>query len=128
MNDIAKVLSQSPLSSAQEAAQALRLGGVLGTVRESDVRGLSEIYRVRLDHLKSKPGPHAAKLASEVAEMLENLRNATSVQTTYVEGPGALTFYVFLTDSASRVLGCTSGVDKRKVSDEQWSELWQGSV
>jgi hypothetical protein len=128
MNDIAEVLSRSTLSSAQEAAEALRAGGVLGAVRENEVQGLLEIYRMRLDHLKSEPGPLAAKLASEMVEMLENLRGATSVQTTYVEGPGALLFYIFLTDSGSRVLGCCSGFDKRKVSDEQWEELWRGAV
>jgi hypothetical protein len=97
MDDIARVLSQSSLPSAQEAAQALRTGGTLSTVRENDVPGLLEIYRMRLDHLRSKPGPHAAKLATEVAEMLENLRDASSVQTTIVEGPGERVFHIFLT-------------------------------
>jgi len=116
------------MPSAQEAAQALRSGGVLSTLRENDVHGILDIYRMRLEHLKSKPGPHAAKLAMEVSEMLDNLRGVTSVQTTIVEGPGELIFYIFLSDSGSKVLGCISGVDKRKVSDNQWEELWQDAV
>jgi hypothetical protein len=128
MNDIADVLSRSPLPSSQEAAQALRAGGVLSTVRENEVSGLLEIYRFRLDHLRSKPGPHAAKLAAQVAEMLENLKDASSVQTTIVEGPGEHLYYIFLTDAGSKVLGCVSGINKLKVSDDRWEDLWQGTV
>jgi len=128
MDDIAKVLAEASLLSSQEAAQALRAGGVLATVRENDVRGLAEIYQMRLDHLKSLQGSHAETLAAEVAELLENLRGAVTVQTTNIEGPGELAFGIFLTDSGTKLIGCVGGVDKREVSEAQWERLWQGAV
>jgi hypothetical protein len=128
MTDIATVLSQSSLVSAQVAAQALRSGGVLSPLRENDAQGLIEIYRMRLDHLKTLPGPYAAKSASSVAELLERLRPASSVQTAAIEGPGEYICYIFLTDAGSTVLACLDGVDRRKISDDRWEELWQGAV
>jgi hypothetical protein len=117
------------MASAREAAQALRAGGVLSNPREeNDVQGLAEIYRMRLDHLKSLPGPYAAQSAASVADLLQNLCGVASVQTTVLEGPGEHIFYIFLSNAGSTVVGCLSGVDKRKVSDERWSELWQGAV
>jgi hypothetical protein len=125
MTDIATVLSQSSIASAREAAQALQAGGALSPLRENDVLGLIDIYRARRDHLKSLPGPHAAKMAASIEELLENLQGASSVQTTVLEGPGERTYYIFLTGAGSTVLGCIDGVDKRKVSDDRWKELWQ---
>jgi hypothetical protein len=117
------------MASAQAAAHALRAGGVLSALRdENDVQGLAEIYRMRLDHLKSLPGPYAAQSAASIAELLQNLRGASSVQATVLEGPDEHIFYIFLSNAGSTVVGCLSGVDKRKVSDERWSELWQGAV
>ena len=116
------------MASAQKAAQALRSGGVLSPLRDNDVAGLLDIYRMRLDHLKTLPGAYAAKTAASVEELLENLQGASSVQTTVLEGPGEHIFYIFLSHAGSTVIGCIDGVDKRKVSDARWEKLWQGAV
>jgi hypothetical protein len=128
VSDIATLLSGSSVASAKEAAWALRSGGVLSPLRDNEVSGLAEIYRMRLDHLKSLPGPHAARTAASVVELLENLRGLSSVQTAVLEGPGEHIYYIFLSDAGSKIVGCIDGVDKRKVSNERWSELWQGAV
>jgi hypothetical protein len=129
VTDIATILSQSSMSSAQEAARALRAGGNISIPRsERDVSGLALTYRMRLGHLKSLPGPYAAATAASVSELLQNLQAVSSVQTAVVEGPDEHIFFVFLSETGSTVLGCISGVDSRKVSEERWRQLWQGAV
>jgi len=128
MTDIATILSRSSITSAQEAAQALGSGGTLSPLRESDVPSLITVYRMRLDQLKSLPGSYASKTASSVVELLENLRGASSVQMTVLEGPGERVYYLFLSDAGATVIGCIDGMDKRKVSYDQWNELWRGAV
>jgi hypothetical protein len=129
VSDIATILSQSSIPSAQEAARALRAGGNISAPRsERDDSGLAVTYRMRLDHLKSLSGPYAAATAASVSELLQNLQGISSVQTAVVEGPDEHIFFVFLSEAGSTVLGCIGGVVSRKVSEDRWKELWRGSV
>jgi hypothetical protein len=128
VNDIANILSQSPLASAPEAARALVSGWKLSPLRDVDAQELLRTYRIRLETLQAKPSAHAAQLAEGVSELLPNLTNAKVAKVAILSGPAEFDFAIFLSESGSEALGCLKTVSKLGVSNERWEQLWQGAV
>lgn len=128
MNDIANILSQSPLACAPEAARALVSGWTLSPLRDVDAQDLLRTYRIRLENLQGQPGSHAAQLAQSVSELVSNLANTKVAKMTVLSGATEHDFAIFLSESGFEVFGCLKTVSRFGVSNERWEQLWQGAV
>jgi hypothetical protein len=124
MSDIASALSRSNLASAKEAALALASGWDLSRPHVAEASDLRLTYGIRLDHLRSMSGAHAAQLADAVAELLPNLDSRDVAKLYTISGPSEYEFVVFLSDDATFVLGCLKTVSQLAVSPERWEALW----
>jgi len=128
MANIMELLDVSGLSSAPEAAQAIRAGWVVGKPLDiDDSSGLREVYRNRLEHLRKKAGNHTSQLASSLAELVEGLPGASDVQIVTVTGPAEHDFQIFLADGATRVVCCLRTISVTNVSPDRWTELWRNA-
>jgi hypothetical protein len=128
MNDIATILSRSTLHHASEAAAALRSGWRASRFWEAKSSDLAATYRVRLEHLRKLPGPHASRLADSIAECVPTLSSSDITKVGSLHGPAEHGFVIFLSGSGSEVLGCLKVISKLEVTPERWEEVWQGAV
>ena len=128
LENLAELLDASMLASAKEAAGAIRAGWTPGTPLEiGETLELLETYSIRLEHIRKKPGAHAAQLAISTAELVEELAKARDVKIIQISGPAEHDFLVYLADGGARVIGCLRTISALRVTPDRWDELWRGA-
>ncbi len=83
------------------------------------------IYRGRSKHLQKFTTPHAISLREDCEALCEELQLTPNEPCRgWIFESSERLFFVFEGVENHRILGCTKGVDKRKISDAEGEELW----
>ena len=122
--DLIAQLKRSALHSAGEAASAIANGWEVTEFKPASVAELQRTYIIRLAHLRSLTGDHAAQLARSVEELIQRLANVTSVEGGFIRGNAEHHFAVFVDPTVPAVIGVMRVVSKLEVSPDRWEQLW----
>lgn len=110
MSDMSAILESSGLIHAKEALSALRGGWKEGRHSRCDISEIRRVYTVRLDRSRQSDSEYLKNLSIATAEMLDNLRTATSLSMCDISHPDGHSFVVFFSPTERRLLGCLSTV------------------
>jgi hypothetical protein len=87
---------------------------------------LLHIYRFRAEHLRRFSSAHARSILEDVEHLCTELAvrpNSTCVGWSF-SAPPYFNYGVFEASDTHRLLGCIKAIDRRLVSEEEWSRLW----
>jgi hypothetical protein len=123
--DLSAELTASGLSAAADAVAAINAGWEMSAFKETSVADLRRIYPMRLAHIRSISGAHAAQLARSTEELVGRLSNAGRVEIGFIRGKAEYHFVVFRDADRQAAIGVLRVVSKLDVPSERWEQLWE---
>lgn len=88
------------------------------------------IYEGREEHLRQFQTVHSERLRKDVLEMLAGMSKTPDAKVgcwNFEKEPN-VTFTVFVNADAQEIFGCTKGFNRRLTSENDWKEIWGGTV
>ena len=93
-------------------------------------RSMLEVYRrrLRIGEEKARNTKQAQSILNDSRFFLAGLENIGEdrIRLWHLEQDEASRFSVFESENKNKVVGCIYGVDRRKVTTEEWDSLWNG--
>ena len=121
--------SEIEFEHAAELLELLRSGAAVaspGTPSAVQADHLLSIYRMRREHLKTLPGPHARRLLSDVSHLCDVLARhpGAIVWLWSFSAPPNLSFVVFVPTAQPADAVCCRSYDKRRTDRDTWQTIW----
>ena len=125
--NISAELTASGLSAAEDAVAAIDAGWEMSAFKAASVADLRRIYPMRLAHIRSISGAHAAQLARSTEELVDRLIHAGNVEIGLIRGNAEHHFVVFRDADRQAAIGVLRVVSKLDVPSERWEQLWESA-
>lgn len=92
------------------------------------VSSMLDIYsvRLRIGEAKAPKTGHATSILTDIKEYIAGLKSVGGDYVRYwnLTFDEISYFSIFAAVNAQRVIGCIYGIDRRRVTSDEWNELW----
>jgi hypothetical protein len=132
--DIAEFISLCRVSTFRDRDEILdglesRKYKLARSVGESvPAKSMLEVYRRRARHVSqfTDKSSHARRMVGNIVAYVCELENAPDdeIKLWRVTENGVRSYSIFQGVVSGKILGCVFGIDRRKVSEDEWKALW----